>query len=221
MELKKGQKVYIFDKHIFAVGSVLSEYIHTGKIIEIYIEKYIARFIRNSIKVNFKDNYSYSKKIQYHDSKNIYFSFSEAAKVIIKDHIFEKDILAVESLEVKNISYKGTRKNYTVNDENPNILIIDKDYNVDGHGKSILAINLNYLDSINKKQKKKLINDINVLDNKILNIKGVKAWIRRKVLKKGDYNLSKKDKIKRYKKIISEFPILKKAIRRYKYEGII
>ncbi|MFX1590513.1 MAG: hypothetical protein ACFFC1_20455 [Promethearchaeota archaeon] len=124
-----------------------------------------------------------------------------------------------EALEIKNFKYSGTREKYKIHDPKPNVLIIDKDYNVDGHGNSILGINLNYLDNLSKSEKRKLIRDVNKLDNSILNIKGIKAWLR-SIFSYGDYDLSTDEKIDRYKKLIKEFPILKKAIRRYKHKGI-
>lgn len=122
-----------------------------------------------------------------------------------------------EALETKRIVYVGTRDNYKINDNNPYILIIDKNYNVDGNGDSILAFNLNYL---NNHDIRSLINKVNEYDNKILNISGVKAWLR-DFLNRGDYNISKEKKIERYKKLIKKFPELKKAIRRYKHKGIL
>lgn len=125
-----------------------------------------------------------------------------------------------EALEIRDIKYSGSRKKYKINDPNPSVLIIDKDYNVDGNGNSILGINLNYLDKLGKADKKELLRDINKLDNKILNITGIKAWLRSK-FGRGDYDdLTTDERIKRYKTIIGKFPILKKAIRRYKHEAI-
>jgi len=125
-----------------------------------------------------------------------------------------------EALQIKKLGYKGTRPEYEIHDSKPKVLILDKNYNVDSHGNSVLGFNLNYLDELGKKDKVSLVKKINNLDNKILNIKGVKAWLRR-MFNYGDYEgLSIEKKIERYKRIIKEFPELKKIIRRYKYSGI-
>ena len=50
-----------------------------------------------------------------------------------------------ESFKRYKLSYIGTRKNYKIKDPNPYVLCIDEKYNVDGKGKSILGINLNYV----------------------------------------------------------------------------
>lgn len=125
-----------------------------------------------------------------------------------------------EALEARKIKYKGTRPDYEIHDSSPNVLILDKDYNVDGNGKSVLGFNLNYLDSLDAKAKKKLIQKVSQLDNKILDLGALKAWLRA-VLNVGDYDdLTKDQRIKRYQEIVRQFPELKKAIRRYKYDGI-
>lgn len=125
-----------------------------------------------------------------------------------------------EALQLKKLAYKGTRRDYEIHDGNPNVLILDDDYKHDSHGRSILGFNLNYLDELSASDKRKLVRSVNKVDNKILDIKGVKAWMRQ-ILNRGDYKgFSKDKKIKRYKKIVKEFPELKKIIRRYKYNGI-
>lgn len=124
-----------------------------------------------------------------------------------------------EALEIQNFEYTGTRDYYQIHDNNPNVLIIDKSYNVDAHGESVLGFNLNYLDNMNPKEKKKLVAKINKIDNKVLNVGAVKSWLR-SLFGYGDYNLSKDKKIERYKTIINKVPELKKIIRRYKYDGI-
>lgn len=125
-----------------------------------------------------------------------------------------------EALEVQSTVYTGTRPNYNINDPTPTMLIIDKNYNVDGNGKSVLAFNLNYLDTLPETEKNSLINRVNKVDNKVLGIGPIKAWLR-SIFNKGDYErLSKDQKIKRYEKITKEFPELKNIIRRYKYKGI-
>jgi len=125
-----------------------------------------------------------------------------------------------EALEIQSAVYTGTRENYTINDPHPTMLIIDKNYNVDENGKSVLAFNLNYLDTLPELEKNNLVRKVNKVDNKVLGIGPIKAWLR-SIFNTGDYKkLSKSQKIKRYNKIIKEFPELKKIIRRYKYKGI-
>lgn len=125
-----------------------------------------------------------------------------------------------EALRIQKFNYNSTRDNYDVNDENPNVLVLDPDYNVDGNGRSILGFNLSYLDNLSKSDKRKLIKKINKYDNEILDLGTVKKWITAN-FNIGKYDkLSKKDKIERYNKLTREFPELKKVIRRYKYKGI-
>jgi len=125
-----------------------------------------------------------------------------------------------EALQLKKLSYSGTRENYTIHDDNPSVLVLDNDYNVDLNGKSLLGFNINYLDNLSTVEKQKLIRRVSSADNKVLDFKGVKAWLKMK-FNKGDYKgLSKNQKIKRYKEIVKKFPELKKVIRRYKYTGI-
>jgi hypothetical protein len=125
-----------------------------------------------------------------------------------------------EALKRKKFGYKGTREEYDIHDEKPNVLILDNNYNVDGKGRSILGFNLNYLDDLSATEKRSLISRVNAVDNKILNIKGIRAWLR-STFNRGDYEkLSIDQKIERYKKIIKEFPELKNIIRRYKYSGV-
>jgi hypothetical protein len=95
-----------------------------------------------------------------------------------------------EALRLKKIGYKGTRKEYDIHDGNPNVLILDDDYKHDGHGRSILGFNLNYLDELSASERRKLVQSVNKVDNKILDIKGVKAWLRR-TFKKGIRKLLK------------------------------
>jgi hypothetical protein len=125
-----------------------------------------------------------------------------------------------EALRVKKIGYVGTRPNYEIHDSKPRVLTLDPEYNVDGKGRSILGFNLNYLDELSSSEKKSLVKRINQLDNKILNIEGVKAWLR-SAFNRGDYkDLSVNKKIERYQKLVEKFPELRKIIRRYKYDGI-
>jgi hypothetical protein len=125
-----------------------------------------------------------------------------------------------EALETRKIKYKGSRETYKIHDPNPNVLILDKDYSYDGNGKSVLGFNLNYLDGLNEKDKNSLLQRVNKLDNEVLDIKGLKSWLR-SIFKVGDYeDISKDKKILRYKELVKKFPELKKAIRRYKYVAI-
>lgn len=125
-----------------------------------------------------------------------------------------------EALQLKKLSYNGTRESYDIHDDNPNVLILDDDYKHDGNGRSILGFNLNYLDGLSASDKRKLVRSVNKVDNKVLDIKGVKTWART-MFNRGDYKgLSKSKKIERYKEIVKEFPELRKVIRRYKYNGI-
>lgn len=125
-----------------------------------------------------------------------------------------------EALEVQTFPYESTRDGYNIHDPTPSVLIIDKNYNVDRNGKSVLGFNLNYLDNLTRKQKEELVNKINKVDNKVLNIGAVKAWLR-SIFNIGDYErISVEKRIKRYNKIVKEFPELKRIIRRYKMNGI-
>ena len=124
-----------------------------------------------------------------------------------------------ESFKRYRLKYKGTRADYEINDPNPYVLSIDDSYNVDGNGKSILGINLNYFNG----NLKKLIGDVNGADNDA-GYKGIEGKIS---LRK--HFAKDKDKIKewavskrkaRYKNLIETFPYLGKFIRRYKVNGI-
>jgi hypothetical protein len=124
-----------------------------------------------------------------------------------------------EAMEVQTFGYGGTRPDYEINDNHPSVLIIDKDYNIDGNGKSVLGFNLNYLDSMSQKEKRRLVSKVNKVDNKIQDLNAIKSWLR-SILNAGDYEISGAKKLKRYKEVVKKFPELKKAIRRYKYTGI-
>ena len=122
----------------------------------------------------------------------------------------------IEALKLRKISYLGTRKNYNIHDNNPNILVLDPDYKND----SWLAFNFNYLDNLSSSEKRSLKARINKLDGKIVGDNKLKSFIKDK-LNRGDYKkLSKSDKINRYKTLVKKFPELKKIIRRYKNSGI-
>lgn len=125
-----------------------------------------------------------------------------------------------EALEVRELSYTGSRKNYDINDGSPNVLILDKTYNVDGHGKSILGFNLNYLENMDQKDIRNLIAKVNKVDEKVVGIGPLRTWLRT-MMNTGNYKgLSDEDRKKRYKKIIKKFPELKNIIRRYKHDAI-
>jgi hypothetical protein len=125
-----------------------------------------------------------------------------------------------EAMQIKGFEYKGTRPHYKIHDKHPNVLVLDYQYNVDGHGRSIMGFNLNYLDDLTKKEKQKLIKQVQKKDNKILDIGAIKAWLRA-MFNEGDYeDLSDDKKKERYTELIKEFPLLKKIIRRYKYDGV-
>ena len=124
-----------------------------------------------------------------------------------------------ESFKRYKLTYSGTRPDYEINDENPYVLSIDDDYNVDGHGKSILGINLNYYSG----DVKKLIDDVNRTDNEA-GYRGFdgKVMIRKHIYKdkqKSEEWISRNKK-QRYLNLIENFPYLGKFIRRYKVAGI-
>ena len=118
-----------------------------------------------------------------------------------------------------NLEYKGTRENYKIHDKSPHILALDQKYNVDGHGESILGINLNYYDG----DVKKLLKQVQSADNK----NGYRAFDARVKFKEFTAKDKKKfdewfknKKIDRYEKLISQFPVLAQYLRRYKLNGI-
>jgi hypothetical protein len=121
-----------------------------------------------------------------------------------------------ESYARYTIHYTGTRPEYKIHDDDPYILLIDGAYNPDNKGNSILGINLNYYQG----DVKKLINKINKFDNKQgffgfeTKLK-VKKFLKTKDIEEYEVN----ERNRRYKTLISEFPELKKLIRRYKFVG--
>lgn len=125
-----------------------------------------------------------------------------------------------EALEVREIHYKGSRTNYDINDPSPNVLILDKSYNVDGHGKSVLGFNLNYLENMDSSDLRNLIGKVNKVDEKVVGIGPLRTWLRT-MLNTGNYKgLSEEERKKRYKRLVKKFPELKNIIRRYKYDAI-
>jgi hypothetical protein len=127
--------------------------------------------------------------------------------------------LLTESFKRMRLKYSGTRPEYQVKDPNPYVLVIDDDYNVDGNGKSILGINLNYI----KADKKKLIDDVNKHDN----AKGFRGfeWTSKVRFhmsrdKEGASRWIGEQRKRRYKELVEAFPHLAKFIRRYKIQGV-
>lgn len=130
-----------------------------------------------------------------------------------------------ENLDTKRIGYKSSRPNYKINDSNPYILILDKNYpprKKDG----VLAFNLHYLKFKSIKDRNKFIKKINKFDNTIINptkknlIFKTKQVINKLLGKDNNYPTNKNLKIKRYKEIIQMFPELKNTIRHYKKKNI-
>ncbi|MFW6028772.1 MAG: hypothetical protein ACOCRO_00815 [Halanaerobiales bacterium] len=123
-----------------------------------------------------------------------------------------------ESLPRLKLRYKGTRPDYKINDKNPYVMAIDRQYDVDGNGESILGINLNYYNG----DVKKLIKKINDSDNEA-GFKGfdTKLKVKKFLNKKDDFSeYEESQRKKRYNNLISTFPYLGKFIRRYKKKGI-
>lgn len=125
-----------------------------------------------------------------------------------------------ESYSLAQIKYKGSRKDYKINDPQPLVLVLDNHYNVDGHGDSILGINLNYLD---QETMKKTVKEVNKIDNKA----GFR-WFDTKFKIKKYFSKDKSDveekeieeRKRRYKNFIDNFPYMGKFIRRYKYTAV-
>lgn len=123
-----------------------------------------------------------------------------------------------EAFKRYKLTYKGTQKNYKINDPFPYVLSIDNSYNVDGKGESILGVNLNYYNG----DLKKLISQINKADNEagftgFDTISKIKKKISKDKEKVEDWEVSKRKE--RYNNFISEFPHMGKFIRRYKIRG--
>lgn len=122
-----------------------------------------------------------------------------------------------ESFHRYHLKYVGTRNNYKVHDGNPYVLVIDDNYNVDGNGRSILGINLNYY----KGHRPSLINDVNKSDNKA-GFRGFETKLKLKKFLNKDENIEEyeaTERKKRYENIKDEFPFLMKFLRRYKIKG--
>lgn len=122
-----------------------------------------------------------------------------------------------ESFPRYKITYKGTRKNYDINDKSPTILAIDRKYDIDGNGESILGINLNYYNG----NKEDLIKKVNDKDNEA-GFRGFETKLNvKKFLNKDDdfSEYEEKQRKKRYNNIIKNFPYLGKFVRRYKKSG--
>ena len=138
-------------------------------------------------------------------------------KMKFQQALNEAQILT-ESFPRYKLEYVGTRKDYKIHDPFPYVLAIDKKYNVDGNGLSLLGMNLHYF----KGDVPALVNDINDKDNKA----GFRGFdfitgIREKFSKdKEEFKKWEADKRKkRYRNLIDEFPFLAKIIRRYKIKG--
>lgn len=121
-----------------------------------------------------------------------------------------------ESYPRYTLSYKSVRPGYELKDPKPYVLALDRSYNVDGKGESILGLNLNYYDgNIND-----LIDQINKFDNE-LGFRGFEGKLKlKKFLKHNnveEWETSKRKK--RYNELMRQFPFLKKYIRRYKKSG--
>ncbi len=114
------------------------------------------------------------------------------------------------------LTYKGTREDYKINDNNPYIIMLDQSYNVDGNGESILGLNLNYF----KGDVADLIKKINKFDNES-GFRGFEGKLKvKKFLKQNDVEGWEEGKRKtRFNNLMSQFPYLKKYIRRYKKSG--
>lgn len=122
-----------------------------------------------------------------------------------------------ESFPRLKLRYKGTRPDYEIHDKEPYVLAIDRQYNVDGNGESILGINLNYYNG----SKKKLIKKVNSADNEA-GFKGFDTKLKvKKFLNKGEdfEEYEENQRKKRYNNLIKAFPYLGKYLRRYKKKG--
>lgn len=122
-----------------------------------------------------------------------------------------------ESFPRYKLRYKGTRPDYEIHDKNPYVMAIDRQYNVDGNGESILGINLNYYNG----NAKKLIKKVNNADNEA-GFKGFETKLRVKKFLNKDEDFSEyeeKQRKERYNNLIKTFPYLGKFLRRYKKKG--
>lgn len=122
-----------------------------------------------------------------------------------------------ESFPKYKLTYKGTRPDYEIHDKNPFVLAIDRKYNVDDNGESILGINLNYYNG----NVEDLIKKVNDADNDA-GFKGfdTKLAVKKFLNKKENFSEYEERKRKeRYKNLINNFPYLGKFIRRYKKTG--
>lgn len=120
-----------------------------------------------------------------------------------------------EALKIQDITYKGSREEYQINDPNPHILVLDRNYKDD----SYLAFNLNYLDSLGKHERKGLVKDMQEFDASVMDLRGVKGWLIR-FFRLSYYPVSADQKKKRYEELVRKFPALLKIIRRYKHSAL-
>lgn len=124
--------------------------------------------------------------------------------------------LLTESYREYSFAYKGTRPDYKIHDPHPYVLALDDDYKYDGHGRSILGLNLNYYEG----DRDALVAKINKTDN-AAGFRGF-DWLsvaRQKIaLNKGKAEGWTTDqRIRRYDNFIKHFPFLSRYLRRYKY----
>jgi hypothetical protein len=132
---------------------------------------------------------------------------------------FEEVLL--ESYQKARLKYSGSRPNYKIHDPEPAIIILDDNYNPDGHGDSVLGINLNY---IKDKDIDDLIKAVDKADNKA-GFRGfetkmkIKRFFAKDKQKHAEEEVS--ERIRRYKNFIKKFPFMGEFIRRYKKSAIV
>lgn len=123
-----------------------------------------------------------------------------------------------ESYKRYHLTYKGTRDDYDIHDPQPYVVALDDNYDVDGNGRSILGVNINYYNG----DLKKLINDINKNDNDagfmgFEMVSKIKHKLSKNKNEVENWVISKRKE--RYNNFIKEFPYLGKFVRRYKISG--
>lgn len=115
----------------------------------------------------------------------------------------------LEALARRKFRYQNYKK-----DPSPDVLILDPNYDGD-----VLGFNLNYLNSLSKAEKDRLLKDIQTLDNSVVDIGKFKRFVQQ-LFRKGHYKIPDSKKIRRYKELVRRFPALRKIIRRYKRNAI-
>ena len=123
-----------------------------------------------------------------------------------------------EALKRKGFGYTSINPNYILSDLDPDVLVLDPDYPPEKKD-GILAFNLHYLDTLDSKELKKFIKDVQTLDDDVVDLEGIKKFIK-KALNVGHYPKDKDTKIMRYEALVANFPILKRIIRHYKKKNI-